>query len=232
MVSTTRDIPPKMETLPKADIATPSNNSKLNPRSFVCSGTYDTNNCQNLQIRVTYYGSDGSTIITTEVETPTTDGEFWDYTVNAPAGVMSCMIEILCSDDAQMFVTGVQFAPQMNLKSMPAPKAAPQPNAKSLTSDAPAAPVFSGSKTGNSLVLTIKNPQATNSDDSDTVVVIKHLGHNQKTALLPHYHTPHPGAGKRVLTYHNLSSGRYTSKLVYINPADVSVYDSGMIKLP
>lgn len=204
-------------------------NSTDNPRSLPISGTRNLATCPTITIQVTYYDSNGAQVGPVEGPNPptSTDGEFWDYTVNAPAGAASCKVEVFCGGVLQETVPNVGFAATVFTAPPPAPTPAPAPVR---------VPVLTATKAtvigGTNLVVTINNPNADKDDDSDVLVIQHHTSHGKYFAY-PHSFKENPGKGTREITYHCMAPGRYTTKLVFIHGTKpVEIHGAPPVKIP
>lgn len=208
--------------IPKAEILTPGANSTDNKRPLAVSGTRDPATCTSIKVEVTFFDANGMPVGGVYSVEPTidpTNPEFWDAEIPVPEEAVSCSISVTCSGVVQSTVTGVAFTTVL---------------VQTGAGTTPRGPVFFASKTGtNDLTMTVDNPAAADPADCDTITVLHHVGHGETYAFLPHYHTPFPGPGKRTITYHGMSNGRYSTRLVYLPARGQPVtYSPPMVKIP
>jgi hypothetical protein len=210
--------------VPKAEAIGVYANSTDNPRTMPFSGTRDPSLCASVTVEVTYYDVNGNTVGTPSptVITPTidpNDGSFWDASSSAPAAASSMTIVVKCGGTTQQTISNIGLQPLVQTSDPPSP--------------APRGPVFTAAKVGtNSLEMQVDNPAASDGYDSDNIVIVRHISHNQKNVFFPHYHTPNPGAAKRIITVGSLSPGRYATRLIHI-PGDgaTKTYAAPVVKI-
>lgn len=222
MVTVERPIPPheiNPGVMANAEIIGLYSHSTDNPRKLPVEGTLHPIACRAPTLKVTFYDADGEKIEPdpTDIRIDVIAGEeFWNATIEAPEKAVRCDIKLLCGSVVQDSRVDVGFASALRVES-----AASTPP-----------PIFKAEKSGtNAILMTINNPAAVDPHDSDSIHVIRYLGHGRKNAFSP-YFTTNPGESTRLITYHHLGPGRYSARLVYVpvnGPAET--YNERLVKI-